>query len=121
MELSNLNPISFAETDAETVKTEIIKKYEEASGRTLAQGDPIRLFLLTIADVIIHQRELIDFTGKMNLLAYAEGDYLDHLGGAAGCGEDSITARISYAEVYPIHYGKRGYGHPEGHESYRRR
>ena len=49
MELSNLNPISFAETDAETVKTEIIKKYEETSGRTLAQGDPIRLFLLTIA------------------------------------------------------------------------
>lgn len=80
MELSNLNPISFAEKDAETVKTEIIKKYEEASGRTLAQGDPIRLFLLTIADVIIHQRELINFTGKMNLLAYAEGDYLDHLG-----------------------------------------
>lgn len=80
MELSNLNPISFAETDADTVKTEIIKKYEEASGRTLAQGDPVRLFLLTIADVIIHQRELINFTGKMNLLAYAEGDYLDHLG-----------------------------------------
>lgn len=80
MELSNLNPISFVETDAETVKTEIIKKYEEASGRTLAQGDPIRLFLLTIADVIIHQRELINFTGRMNLLAYAEGDYLDHLG-----------------------------------------
>lgn len=80
MELSNLNPISFAETDAETVKTGIIKKYEEASGRTLSQGDPIRLFLLTIADVIIHQRELINFTGKMNLLAYAEGDYLDHLG-----------------------------------------
>ena len=43
MELSNLNPISFAETDAEAVKTEIIQKYEEASGRTLAQGDPIRL------------------------------------------------------------------------------
>lgn len=80
MELSNLNPISFAETDAETVKTEIIKKYEEVSGRTLALGDPIRLFLLTIADVIIHQRELINFTGRMNLLAYAEGDYLDHLG-----------------------------------------
>ncbi len=80
MELSNLNPISFADADAETVKTEIIKKYEEASGRTLALGDPIRLFLLTVADVIIHQHELINFTGRMNLLAYAEGDYLDHLG-----------------------------------------
>ena len=80
MELSNLNPISFADADAETVKMEIIKIYEEASGRTLALGDPIRLFLLTIADVIIHQRELINFTGRMNLLAYAEGDYLDHLG-----------------------------------------
>lgn len=80
MELSNLNPISFADADAETVKAEIIKKYEEASGRTLAQGDPIRLFLLAIADVIISQRELINFTGRMNLLAYAKGDYLDHLG-----------------------------------------
>lgn len=97
MELSNLNPISFVETDAETVKTEIIKKYEEASGRTLAQGDPIRLFLLTIADVIIHQRELINFTGRMNLLAYAEGDYLDHLGALLDVGR--IPAKAAETTV----------------------
>ena len=34
--------------------------------------------------MIIHQRHLIDFTGKQNLLAYASGDYLAHIGAMLG-------------------------------------
>lgn len=80
MELNNLPDISFANCDAETVKKELIDQYETITGRTLASGDPVRLFLLSIANMLILQRNLIDYTGKMNLLAYAKGDYLDHLG-----------------------------------------
>ena len=35
--------------------------------------------------IIIQQRLLIDATGKHNLLAYATGNYLEHLGALVGC------------------------------------
>ena len=74
------NEITFADADESTVKNAVISEYEEIAGRILASGDPIRLFLLSIANMLILQRNLINFTGRMNLLAYAKGDYLDHLG-----------------------------------------
>ena len=75
-----LSDISFVETDTNTIKAEIITGYERVSGRALALGDPVRLFLESIASVIAHQHTLIDFTGKMNMLTYSRGDYLDQIG-----------------------------------------
>ena len=72
--------LSFCETDSDTIKSEIITKYEEISGRSLASADPIRLFLESIAAVIVQQRVLIDWAAKQNLLSYSSGDYLDALG-----------------------------------------
>ncbi len=87
---SNLFPhlpdITFAERDAAIIEREIVAGYEEAfetqygETRKLYPGDPVRLFLETVAFVIVHQRHLIDHAAKMNLLAYATGDHLDHLG-----------------------------------------
>lgn len=76
----SLPSVSFLETDPEAVKSEIITGFEKASGRTLAAGDPVRLFLLSIADVIIQQRTAIQVASQQNLLAYAQGEYLDALG-----------------------------------------
>ena len=75
-----LADIVFAEKSAEEIESNVITLYEQIADRTLARGDPVRLFLETITLIIIHQRSLIDYAAKMNLLAYAEGDYLDHLG-----------------------------------------
>lgn len=80
IDLSSLPSVSFAERDSTTIKSAIITAYESLTGKTLADGDPVRLFLLTIASVIIEQRTIIDNAGKMNLLAYATGAYLDALG-----------------------------------------
>lgn len=80
----SIRDIDFVETDTETVKAEVIAEYERAAGRSLAHGDPVRLFLESIASVIAHQRTLIDYTGKMNLLLYSRGDYLDHIGVLVG-------------------------------------
>ena len=109
MELKNLPDVSFAETDAEIVKKEIIARYETIAGRTLADGDPVRLFLLSIAELLILQRNLIDYTGKMNLLAYSKGDYLDHLGALldveripAKRAETTLTFVLSTAETGAI-------------------
>lgn len=75
-----LPDVTFVETDPQAIIKEIITGYEQAAGYTLADGDPRRLFLLTIAYIIIQQRQKIDASGKSNLLYYAEDDHLDHLG-----------------------------------------
>lgn len=72
--------VEFLETDAETIKAEILTGYEQASGRTLAAGDPVRLFLLSLASIIIQQRTTINQAAQQNLLTYAQGEYLDALG-----------------------------------------
>lgn len=75
-----LADIIFAEKAADEIESAIITQYETLAGRTLAKGDPVRLFLEAIVLVIVQQRALIDYAAKQNLLAYADGDYLDHIG-----------------------------------------
>lgn len=75
-----LPEVNFLETDAETIRSQIITGFEQASCDTLAAGDPRRLFLLSIADVIIQQRTAINLAAQQNLLSYAQGGYLDALG-----------------------------------------
>lgn len=101
----NLLPdVVFVDADKEKVQTEIIGLYEKTTGRNLAQGDPVRLFINTIADVIIQQRELINYTGKQNLLRYADGVNLDHLGALIGveripAAAASTTLKFTLSEI----------------------
>lgn len=76
----DLPEVSFVPTDPEAIKAEIVSRYEAAAGRTLATADPIRIFLLSVADEIIQQRVLINMAAQNNLLSYATGEYLDALG-----------------------------------------
>lgn len=80
----NLSNITFADKDPDTITAEILSLYESLTGRTLARADPVRLFLDAVILAIIQQRNLIDFAAKQNLLAYASGEYLDHLGALLG-------------------------------------
>jgi phage-related baseplate assembly protein len=75
-----LQPVEFVETDPSKIQSEIITKYEEVAQRTLAAGDPVRLFLLTLADRIIHLQNCINIAGQQNLLSYAQKENLDALG-----------------------------------------
>ncbi len=80
MSVYDLSDIQFVDTDTEEIKNSIIAVYEAVADKKLYPGDPVRLFLMTIADLIIQQRVLINETAKMNLLRYATGDYLDQIG-----------------------------------------
>lgn len=107
MPLSNLPDITFVDSNKETVLAELINLYTQITGRTLAQGDPIRLFLSTIAAVIIQQRNLINYTGKQNLLRYAAGANLDHIGVLVGAerlpaAAAMTTVRITLAETRAV-------------------
>jgi phage-related baseplate assembly protein len=77
---SDLNNIKFTETDTAKVESHVLTTHEAITGKKLYPGDPERLFLEGLAGLIAQQRVIIDYAGKQNLLGYAQGDFLDHLG-----------------------------------------
>lgn len=97
--LSSLPEIEFVSSDKETVLAELVNLYTETTGRALAQGDPIRLFLYTIAEVIIQQRAWINYTGKQNLLRYASGGNLDHIGVLVGAERLAAAAATTTVKI----------------------
>jgi len=80
MELKKLPDITFAERDPTAIELNIVGTVEKYLDRTLARADPLRLYLMGLEAIIIQQREIIDRGAKMNLLAFAEGDFLEHHG-----------------------------------------
>lgn len=85
--LSFLPEISFIENDTlKDIKTRLIenfeKRYQELTGEkvTLSEADPNRLILYAAALELYQIEQSIDKAGKMNLLTYAYGGYLDHMG-----------------------------------------
>lgn len=110
----NLPSVSFLETDAFEVQASIIDTYEQISGRTLATGDPVRLFLLSLSDIIIQLRSSVNAAARQNLLSYAKGEYLDALGQIfavtripAGAAKTTLKFTLSQAlvETYTIPAG----------------
>jgi uncharacterized phage protein gp47/JayE len=80
MSLPPLPDIAFAELDPAEVERGIITTCERLLDKTLFPGDPLRLFLESLAYLISMQNAAIDLAGKQQLLAYAQGAHLDHLG-----------------------------------------
>lgn len=82
--------IDFAVKDPAIIQQEVILDYQSefeiltGIAKTLAPGDPVRLALLVVCHWLSHQRTLIDFTGKQNLLKYAHDQYLDNLAALHG-------------------------------------
>jgi len=80
----DLPEVVFLDVDTATVEAGIIAGYERAAKRTLAQGDPVRLFLLSVAAEICGLRAEVNIAAQNNLLSYAQGAYLDSLGAYFG-------------------------------------
>ncbi len=79
--VSNLaDEINFVETDAEVINADIVSKFEEFLGESLASGDERRIFLQGFAYAFADQLNHINETGRSNLLRYAVGNELDELG-----------------------------------------
>ena len=108
----SINDIAFADKNPDTITQNILNNYALLTGRNLAQGDPVRLIFDTVILEIIQQRNVIDFSAKMNLLAYAPGDFLDHIAtfyslarlqaSSAYCNVVfSMTAPLTYSVTIP--------------------
>ncbi len=59
-QLVNLPEIVFAELAPAEVESAIITTYERLADKTLYDGDPVRLFLETLAYLIAMQNSVID-------------------------------------------------------------
>lgn len=70
----------FVQTDSGAVLNELTSKYEELTGRTLLPADPDMLFLSWVADIIIHERALLNYAANQNIPSRANGENLDALG-----------------------------------------
>lgn len=83
-DLKKLPAVSFAPLDSARVEREIFRDYEMRTESTLYPGDPVRLFMDSLAWAATVQNHLIDLAGRQNLLAFASGANLDHLGALMG-------------------------------------
>ena len=76
---SNLPDVEFVDTDTEALVSKLIAGYEEIVGKTLYPADPVRAFILWLAQVIVQERVQINESAKQNLPRYAVGENLDSL------------------------------------------
>ena len=93
--MAQLPDITFINKTAADVEAEVMAAWQAASGRTLAPGDPVRLFLLSQAAYISQLIELVNAASKQNLLAYATGGHLDHLGAFLGLERKSALPAVT--------------------------
>ena len=110
----NLPEINFVTTDKDTVEKEIFALYTSVTGRILTPADPIRLFLLVITNIVILLLNRINDTGKQNLLAYARGNNLDHIGIALGVERLQATGAVTTMRLTASMARPEGISIPKG-------
>lgn len=110
----NLPEINFVTADKEVVENEIFALYTTITGRKLAPADPIRLFLLAITNIVILLLNRINDTGKQNLLAYARGANLDHIGIAFGVERLQATGAVTTMKLTASMARPEGIAIPKG-------
>lgn len=97
--LNSLPEIVFVDANANAIEELVITEYEKISGRNLAKGDPVRLFLLTLANIVVLLKNDINTTGKQNLLRYATGNNLDHIGALVGLERTYAACAITSMKI----------------------
>lgn len=79
-ELLHLEDVNFTDTDPQSIERSIIDDYQKIAKTVLYPGDPIRLFLSTLAYRIAQERSIYNIAARQTLLRYATGANLDHIG-----------------------------------------
>jgi phage-related baseplate assembly protein len=112
-ELANLPDISFIENMTLTelqvkMVSDFKTRYKELTQTeyVLQRADPVSLILYSAAVQIYQAMLFVDKAGKMDLLKYAYGDYLDHLAALKGLTRlpaalATVTMRFTLSAVRP--------------------
>ena len=112
VDLSALPAVNFAPLSAADIEASILTAYERLAGVTLQPGDPVRLFLESLAYTVSVQNQLVELAGRQCLLAYAREAHLDHLGALMGVTRipaqpARLTLRFSLGEALAVPAGTR--------------
>lgn len=75
-----LPDIEFFYNDPQQMISDIKYTYESILGREIQQSSPEYIFIVSMAAWIMQQRMQFEAELKQNLLYYATGDKLDHIG-----------------------------------------
>ncbi|MFP7470009.1 baseplate J/gp47 family protein [Niallia taxi] len=109
-----LPDVDFIEVDPEEMESIAVARFENATGTTLDEEDPRRKFIQSIVFLASMLTNNIDFTGKMNLLAFSVDNYLEHLGVKKGvprleprAAETVIRFECNPVEAFTIPSGTR--------------
>lgn len=70
----------FVSTDSTEIVTALISSYESLTGRTLQPGDPDRVFISWVANIIVQERVMLNYAANQNIPSRADGENLDALG-----------------------------------------
>jgi len=74
------DPPDFTETNPDPIESDLLTTYEKEAGKTLFDGNPVRLVLEAVVYVLAVQRSQIQGAAEQNLVQFATGDNLDFLG-----------------------------------------
>lgn len=99
MKLNELPELTFVTAAPEEMLASAKTIVEGILGRQLERADPLWLFGESLIAVIVQQRLLVDELCKQNLLAYATGDNLEHIGALVGVERLSAAAATTTVEV----------------------
>lgn len=75
-----MSDYKIVETDSEKIVKNLVETYEQLTGRTLLPDDPDKLFISWVAQLLVHERALINFAAGQNIPSRAIGENLDVLG-----------------------------------------
>ena len=75
-----MDKFTFIDFDTEQIKKELKNGYEEIMQSKVEAGDPAEDFIDWVTYLVCVSKDYMNFIGKMNLLQYSQGKYLDALG-----------------------------------------
>ncbi len=102
-----MSEILFADVDTASVENAVLTAYERIAQTTLYPGDPVRIFLESVAYTITLQNNVINLAGRQNLLAYAGGAHLDYIGmmvATPRLGDSAAVATQRFSVAAPLDF-----------------
>ena len=93
-----------------------LEKRKEVTGQTVVLGDADdrKLLLMAAAYYMFHLYEYTDFAGKMNMLKYSIGDYLENLGAASRISRNEAVGATTTLRYSMDHARTSATGIPAG-------
>lgn len=78
--MSRNTQYQFVSTDTGALVSSLVAGYERITGTSVQPASPEKLFIQWVADIIIQERIINNYTGNQNIPSRAEGENLDALG-----------------------------------------